>query len=662
MRVAFVSPMPPSKSGIADYAAALAGPLAALVDLTIIAEKPAAFDAGRFDAILYHAGNNPHHGFVYELALEHPGVVVMHEANLHHLIADLTIKRDDWEGYLREAEYNGGAAALEYARRVRALEVGPDYDGLPMLRRLLERSKAVVAHSRFTAGEIRNAGFAGPVAVIPHGAWIPEVDRLAWRSRLGLDEWTPLIGTFGFLKPYKRIAQSLRAFRRLVRVEPAAKMILVGEPHPELPLAPLIRSLGLQANVRLLGFVPIEDFAGYIAACDIVLNLRYPTVGESSGSLVRALGLGRAVLVSDVASFRELPDDICLKAPADETEEDCLFEYLNLLVSRPAVACEMGARAKRWVERECAWSIVARRYAEFLEAVVEGRTTQLEETRAAAVSVTAPAAGPNPVQDVAEEVLGWASRAPEGRAYAETHLSRLEKTLAITPPGGPEDRILEMGAYLQITPLLKSRLGYGEVRGCYYGLAGTVDHREVTSSSGDTFTLDLELFDAEKDAFPYPDGYFTTVLCCELIEHLQADPMHMMAEINRILKPEGRLVLTTPNIGSLRAIAAVLQGYHPGFFPAYLRPAQGEPEEDRHNREYTPKEVQLLLNDAGFEIELLETGPFRDRPSPELEWVRHMLRRYLLSTDLRGDGIYAVGCKTGAVRKRYPDWLYSGHK
>jgi hypothetical protein len=72
--------------------------------------------------------------------------------------------------------------------------------------------------------------------------------------------------------------------------------------------------------------------------------------------------------------------------------------------------------------------------------------------------------------------------------------------------------------------------------------------------------------------------------------------------------------------------------------------------------------VQLLLNDAGFEIELLETGPFRDRPSPELEWVRHMLRRYLLSTDLRGDGIYAVGCKTGAVRKRYPDWLYSGHK
>ncbi len=70
-------------------------------------------------------------------------------------------------------------------------------------------------------------------------------------------------------------------------------MILVGEPHPELPIEPMIRSMGLAANVRVLGFAPIEDFVGYLAACDIVLNLRYPTVGESSGTLLRSLGLGQ---------------------------------------------------------------------------------------------------------------------------------------------------------------------------------------------------------------------------------------------------------------------------------------------------------------------------------------------------------------------------------
>ena len=110
-----------------------------------------------------------------------------------------------------------------------------------------------------------------------------------------------------------------------------------------------------------------------MGACDIVLNLRYPTVGESSGTLLRALGLGKAVMVSEVGSFQEFPDDVCLKVPVGPGEEDLIFEYLNLLVSRPDVAQALGARAKDYVARECNWAAVARRYAAFLEAVVEGR-------------------------------------------------------------------------------------------------------------------------------------------------------------------------------------------------------------------------------------------------------------------------------------------------
>jgi SAM-dependent methyltransferase len=183
----------------------------------------------------------------------------------------------------------------------------------------------------------------------------------------------------------------------------------------------------------------------------------------------------------------------------------------------------------------------------------------------------------------------------------------------------------------------------------------------VATPEGEVFDCKIELFDAEKDTFPYQNDHFSTVLCCELIEHLANDPMHMMAEINRILKPGGHLVLTTPNIASIRGLAAILLGYHPGFFPAYIRPSDGEETEARHNREYSPREVHLLLVDAGFEVVLLETGPFRDEPKPELLWVTHLLERYKLSTELRGDGIYAVGRKTGAIKNRYPAWLYSGH-
>ncbi len=632
--------MPPSKSGIADYSATLADHLKQLAELEIFADDSKPFDPARYAGVVYQIGNNPYHAHAYETALRHPGVVVMHESNLHHLIADITIRRGDWEGYLREVEYNGGAEALAYARRVRALEVGPDYDGLPMTRRILERASGVIVHSRYMKDLMCTAGFRGPVAVIPHGAWIPQGDRNGYRRRLGLDETTPLIGIFGFLKPYKRIAESLRAMRRLVRVEPRAKMILVGEPHPEFPLASLVRTLELEPHVRAVGFTPLDDFTGYLSACDIVLNLRYPTVGESSGTLLRALGLGKAVLVSEVGSFAELPDDVCLKVPAGAGEEDLICEYLNLLVSRPDLRMSLGERARLYVERECNWGLVARRYLAFLSG-------EAAEEPAPPPPVQTPAPEP-------QELLDWAAD-KEARGYVAKHLTRLSKTLAITPRGGSEDRVLEMGAYLQMTPALRSHLGYGEVRGCYYGPAGTVAHKEVVSESGERFECDVDLFDAEKDPFPYPNEWFSTVLSCELIEHLSEDPMHMMSEINRILKPGGHLVLTTPNIISLRALAAILEGYHPGFFPSYLRPGK---DDERHHREYAPREIHQLLENAGFELTLLETGEFLEEPRPELGWIKDVLERYGLPSHLRGDDIYAVGRKRGAVRDRYPAWLY----
>src|SRR4051794_4965296 len=376
MRVAFFSPLPPARSGIADYSEALIESLKPLVELEVFSGPQQSFDPARFDIALYHVGNNAYHGYVYETALRHPGVVVMHESNLHHLIADLTIKRGDWDAYVRECEHEGGAAAREFAERVRKLEVGPDYDGLPMTRRILQSARGVVVHSRFMQAEMRSAKYTGPCAVIPHGAWIPQADRNGFRHKLGLDELTPLVGVFGFLKPYKRIAESLRAFRRLVRLVPNVKMILVGEPHPEFPVESMIRSMGLSASVRVLGFAPIEDFVGYLGACDIVLNLRFPTVGESSGTLLRSLGLGKAVMVSEVGSFQEFPDDVCLKVPVGASEEDLIFEYLNLLVSRPDVAAQLGERARDYVARECNWGSVAARYTGFLNAVASGTEYQ----------------------------------------------------------------------------------------------------------------------------------------------------------------------------------------------------------------------------------------------------------------------------------------------
>ena len=429
MRIALVSPFPPARTGIADYSAALCAALGTHVEVEVIGAAPSRFDAARYDAIVYQMGNNPWHVFAYDLAIQHPGVTVMHEANLHHLMTDVTIRRGRWDEYLVEAEYNGGPAALAFAQRVRALETGPDYDNLPMTRRLLERSRGLVVHSRCVGRQMREQGFRGPIAVIPHGAWIPDVDRLAARQRLGLDERTPLIGVFGFLKPYKRIAESLRAFRRLLRFEPSVKMLLAGEVHPDFPLHSMVNGMGLGGSVRITGHMPIAEFETSIAACDIVLNLRYPTVGETSGTLLRSLGLGRAVIVSDIGSFSELPGDICLKAPVDSREEDTLFEYLHLLVERRDLAQALGERARAWVRSECSWDHAARKYAEFLSALREGQPWP-DFDQAAPPAAPPPPPEPTPVP--MDYVAGWA--ADDGaRDYIETHKSPPRKNARDDP-------------------------------------------------------------------------------------------------------------------------------------------------------------------------------------------------------------------------------------
>ena len=622
--------MPPNPSGIADYSEALVTELKALHHVDVFSQ-PGPFSPEGYDALLYHLGNNPHHDFVYRQALKTPGFVVLHESNLHHLITHLTITQGDWDAYVAEAEYNGGEAARLRAEEARTLSVGPDYAGINMTRRLLETAKGVIVHSHFMEREVRSAKYRGPLAVIPHGAWVTPVDGAPYRAKLGVTPDEPLFGAFGYLKPYKRIAESLRAFRRLIKEVPDAKMILVGEPHPEFPVARLISSLGLERNVRVLGFTPIEEFAGYMAACDVILNLRFPTVGESSGSLLRAFGLGRAVVVSDLGSFSEFPDDICLKAPVTAyEEEEVLFGYMKLLATRPDLAQAMGARAKEWVQRECNWKKVAAQYARFM----------------------------GPPQVPIDYILSW--RHDEGaRQYIETHKVRLVKTLDIIPKGAPEQSILEMGAYMQITPALNTKLGYGQVRGCYYGKLGRTDHKEIESETGERFFCEIDHFDAERDRFPYADASFETVVCGELIEHLFQDPMHLMSEINRILKPSGRVVLTTPNIASLRGISAILQGFHPGFFHAYIKPNEKGDVDARHNREYTPGEIYRLLLDSGFEVELLETGPFGEGGQPEHEWAAQVLKQYKQREDLRDDGIYAVGRKISPVVERWPTWLYS---
>jgi len=149
------------------------------------------------------------------------------------------------------------------------------------------------------------------------------------------------------------------------------------------------------------------------------------------------------------------------------------------------------------------------------------------------------------------------------------------------------------------------------------------------------------------------------VLCCELIEHLYHDPMHMMGEVHRILKPEGVLVLSTPNITGVRGLQAMLHGYHPGLFHTYVVPKPGGEADPRHNREYAPRDIRVLFESAGLELVRLETGWLTPEDPLRYTETDRLLAEKGFSRELRGDIIYAVGRKVGPIRERYPVELYT---
>jgi glycosyltransferase involved in cell wall biosynthesis len=101
-----------------------------------------------------------------------------------------------------------------------------------------------------------------------------------------------------------------------------------------------------------------------MARCDVLVNLRYPTMGETSGSVMRALSLGKALVVSDVGWFAELPDDVALKVPVDELEVAMLEAAIGFAADH---ADELGAAARAYVEREHALPNVADAYVAALE-------------------------------------------------------------------------------------------------------------------------------------------------------------------------------------------------------------------------------------------------------------------------------------------------------
>lgn len=323
--------MPPARTGVAHYSSMLAERLGQHVDLTLNPEQPATSN----QQLVYHLGNNPFHEEIYRLAMCEPGIIVLHDVVLHHLIVEMTLARGDVEGYVDALRASHGAAGEAWARG-RAMGMHDEIGNflLPASIEIARRSRAVIVHNKWAAERLLSFGVETPVHVVPHPYVHEPVSR-----QVTVPEGR-IVGLFGFLTAAKRANVVLEAFANARKQDPSLVLLVVGEPAPNIDIETLRRD-----GVVFTGYVPDEDFASYYAAADRLVNLRYPSAGETSGTLIRALDAGKPVAVSDYAQFAEFPDDCVTKIPLGGDEVNMLTDFLLRDIDTSA--------QRPWLESHC---------------------------------------------------------------------------------------------------------------------------------------------------------------------------------------------------------------------------------------------------------------------------------------------------------------------
>ena len=350
--------MPPARSGVADYSAEL---LRAMEPLGAV--KVNARDA---DVPLYHLGNNPLHGEIYGQALKTPGVGVLHDAVLHHFF----LGSGDERQYVAEFIYNYGHWSEDLARelwRRRARSAAyPEYFRYPMIKRVAERSRAVIVHNPRAAALVQEHVRGTTVHEIPLLFTLPaelpsQTDVIRWRAGLGISPRTFLVGVFGHLRETKRLLALLRAFQRARQA--ADIMLLVAGEFVSSDLARAAEPLlGNDAGIVRIGYLAERDFWLCAAAVDACINLRYPMAGETSMIAIRLMGLGKTVLVSAGDETSRFPEAACVRVDPGQAEEEMLAEYLVWLARCPDDCRAIGQRAAEHIRQHHAPARVAQLY------------------------------------------------------------------------------------------------------------------------------------------------------------------------------------------------------------------------------------------------------------------------------------------------------------
>lgn len=347
MRLAWFTPLPPVRSGIADYSAEVLPRLAVpsddawtdprrgrTIDVFVgsdaelnwaapgdVRVQPAHDFVWRhhvqpYDLVVYQLGNAWCHDYMWPYVFRWPGLVVLHDGQLHHARAWSLLQRRRRQEYRAELAFDQPDVPPEASEIALSGFGGAIYYFWPMLRAVLASARGVAVHSPGLIRQIDERYEPTRLHYMPMGVSDPlaggldrdgGLTRRSVRARHGIAPDAFVVAAFGGITPEKRIAEGIAAVAAIRRARRDVHLLLVGASVPHLDAPALATAAGIADRLTVTGYVSDSALPGYLAAADAALCLRWPTTGETSASWLRAIAAGLPTVITDLAHQSDLP-------------------------------------------------------------------------------------------------------------------------------------------------------------------------------------------------------------------------------------------------------------------------------------------------------------------------------------------------------------------
>lgn len=392
-KIAVVTPWPNQKTGIANYMYKLVPYLSEFFDIDIFVDKKKKndyvnneygnlYDIEKLDVlhnhykkIIYEIGNNSDfHKKIYEYSLKYRGIAEIHDYILHPFFYHAYFLQNKFAEYRDALELGYGEKGLQHYNNVKNGIENSNEMEFPMSHTLYNSSKATIFHNHWSKDQINSEHvFVIPLACFDREVFQDGIKKTLSENlsrKIAKKDNEIIIGCFGFVNTNKRPEKVIDAIMALIKKDYKIKLIFFGQANDD-NIFHMIKSKKMHANVFVTGYLEEGEYEVGLETCDIVVNLRYPSMGESSGTLCEAFKYGKPVLVSNINQYREFPDEVCWKVDVGDFEVSLLETMLEYLINNVDVRNALGTNAMAYADTVLNPENIAKQYYEIINKLSE---------------------------------------------------------------------------------------------------------------------------------------------------------------------------------------------------------------------------------------------------------------------------------------------------